>query len=545
VFLATVRRTKFFKELSKEKKIEYFSLKQQKYLPNIDNIYYNIYLFEDINGNERLIPFFDELKTARHNFIETRNEIQFRPGLYIRTRGHKLYNYALSTEGEFDIFITENLLNENTPRVHVQLRAHGLWVNGIHEMLIKSYLTVVRIFSEYGCKIEKVRENRIDFCYHTNNIQKPGEIFDKRYFTRHMRTTFHGGVERFRLEKHGGDFDIITHYVGMGERKSNNVFVRFYDKTKEVVEMGYKAMFIPIWRENGLINAFDEYCLRYAYEHKSYAARHKARLLFYMEHGTDEATRQSIRLVLDDKNATAYHYRACAKKEGIPEVTIVTNIEFQTMRKFYYSSEQFIIDMLKHIDRPNAPSQLTHLFKIIDNRKVFIDYLTGTTVCFVKEKLKDKAPGEIEICCDWWERLRKTKLDGIKPDKNLIREYSAALDQRQVARRMIGAVATHAVYDDDVETDFTEDITDFLTRLNDNDIHAARINIIGEIKSDLLDDYDIKKKNKEVRVRSKKRKAAQKRAVQQLKSIPVDHPKTDAGEIEMMAHQMNLYTHTE
>ncbi|MCL2703419.1 MAG: hypothetical protein FWE91_07425 [Defluviitaleaceae bacterium] len=259
-----------------------------------------------------------------------------------------------------------------------------------------------------------------------------------------------------------------------------------------------------------------------------------------MEHGTDEAARERIRLVLDDKNATAYRYRACAKKEGIPEVTIVTNIEFQTMRKFYYSSEQFIIDMLKHIDRPGATAQLEHLFKIIDNRAVFIDYLTSKSVCFVKEKFKDKAPGEIEICCDWWERLRNTKLDGIKPGKNLIREYSTALDQRQVARRMIGAVATHAVCDDDVETGFTEDITDFLTRLNDNDIHAARINIIGEIKSDLLDDYDIKKKNKEVRVRSKKRKAAQKRALQQLKSIPVEHQKTDTEEQEMMTQQMSL-----
>jgi hypothetical protein len=325
-----------------------------------------------------------------------------------------------------------------------------------------------------------------------------------------MKTTFHGGVERWRLEKHSGDFDLITHYVGMGSRTSNNLYVRFYDKTKEVVEMGYKAMFLPIWRENGLISFYDEYCLRYAYENKSYASRHKARLMFYIEHGTDEEAKERIQSVLDNKNSTAYHYKTCAKNEELPEITIITNIEFQTMRKFYYYSDEFIVNYLSCIERDEAPAELTHLFKIIDNRETFLKYLTGTTVSFVKEKIQNKEAGEIEDYCDWWERLRNTKLEGIKPDKELLRDYSAALDKRLVARRMIGSVATYAVYDDDIETGFGEDVTDMLTRINDNDMHEMKVSITGEFDSDLLRDYDIKKKNKEVRVRSKKRKMREK-----------------------------------
>ena len=465
-FVPAVTRSRLYKELPVDRREEHLGLTQKKYLPNIDNFYYNVTLDNDVNGNERLTALFRELSAAKEALTKTRSEVEIRPGLFVKPEGHSIYRFCLSSGGEYDIFITDTLPNHYTPRIHVQLRAYGLWERGVNEILEKSYRVLESLFKEFDCTVTKCVENRIDFCFHTNNIQNPNEIFEKRYFERHLKTSLMGGVEYWRLEKHNGDLDIITNYVGMGDRKSNNIFARFYDKTREVVEMGYKGFFFRIWRERGLINAYDEYCLRYAYERKSYSAIHKARLMYYMEHGTDEDAKQRIRRVLNNKNSTSYHYSRCAKAEGLPDVTTVMNIEFQTMRKFYYNAN---IESLPQVYRPGIPQHLSRLFKIVDNRALFINYLTDKTVCFVKEKIKNKEPGEKEICCDWWERLRHTKLEGIKPDRSFIREYYSEHDQRAEMRYMVNMPALNADYSDDTEMDFGEDVTDFLACVNDND----------------------------------------------------------------------------
>ncbi|MCL2413543.1 MAG: hypothetical protein FWC98_05350 [Bacteroidales bacterium] len=48
----------------------------------------------------------------------------------------------------------------------------------------------------------------------------------------------------------------------------------------------------------------------------------------------------------------------------------------------------------------------------------------------------------------WWERLRNVKLDGIKTDEKLLRDYTFHMDKKAVQKRAIAAVASSAVYDD-------------------------------------------------------------------------------------------------
>ena len=72
-----------------------------------------------------------------------------------------------------------------------------------------------------------------------------------------MKTSFRIGQKVFRFYQG----EITNEYLALGNRKSNNIFFRSYNKTREVCEMKYKDFFFDIWKENGLISEYDYYCL--------------------------------------------------------------------------------------------------------------------------------------------------------------------------------------------------------------------------------------------------------------------------------------------
>jgi len=500
-YLINVPKSNFFNELSEDEQKKYFSLTRAKFISAVDNIYYTVFLENDVNGSPIFDDLFARLDELRSLLLTTHVEQEFWNGLFVKAKGHKMYRYCLSVENEFDIFITDSLPNANTPRIFVQLRAYGLWNYGVDKMILKSYKAVEDLFAgQLGVGMLKIRENRIDYCYHTNIIVNPSKTLDRRYLEKYMKTTFVKGQDVWRIEKYGDNLEIKTEYLGMGDRSSNNIYARFYDKTKEVIDKGYKGMFFEIWYKNGLINQYDKYCYEGAYIDRSYLSIHKWKLRFYLEHGTDEQKKCRIRQALSDKNNNSHQFAELARAEGLPDLTVVMNIEYQTMRKFYYYSDN-VIDALPIKARDNFPMQLNRIFKILDNKGLFIDFLTSNTLSFRKSK---------DVFCGWWERLRSVKLDSFKHNEPLIREYSTNLDRQAGKRRLIGAVATDAVYRDNIDTDFVEDVSDLLTNFNDNDMHdlkgGLRVDIAGKLDSFLLNDYSIKKQNKEVRLRSRKRK---------------------------------------
>ncbi|MCL2399515.1 MAG: hypothetical protein FWC91_07235 [Defluviitaleaceae bacterium] len=140
----------------------------------------------------------------------------------------------------------------------------------------------------------------------------------------------------------------------------------------------------------------------------------------------------------------------------LPKITPITNIEYETRRKFYYNSDNFI-NGFTNISR-NIPNPLTRIFKVLDNRDIFLKYPTSNTLSFHYGK---DADGNIKYL-PWWERLRNTKSGGIKADKKLLREYAFEMDKKCVQKRAINAVASSAVYGDRVDTGFIADMSDFL-----------------------------------------------------------------------------------
>jgi hypothetical protein len=512
-----LRRSDFYNELSEEKRKEFFYYKRDKFLPTIDNIYYTVFIEDDKSDNLNLRPFLQWLERIKENVLLTRQLEEVYLGVNLERYTFQNYKYCLSVPDLYDIFIMDYLPNDKTPRVIVQVRAFGLWTRGVDEMLSESYKLVEEIFEEYGCYIDKCRENRIDYCYHTNIISNPERIFGDRNINKQLISTLEVWHETGRKEVFEGRSVFRKDYFAMGNRKSNNVFVRCYNKALEVVQEGYKSFFFEIWRQAGLISYYDKYCFEEAYKEKNYNYVHKAKLKFYLEHGTDEKVKKEFELILNDKKSTLEDFKIAAQSY-MPELTQITNIEFETKRKFYYTSDLFIDSNLKTMPRA-SPEALKRIYKIIDNRSVFLEYLTSKTFYFKqsvtqkKETLEAIGKHEEENCVtkereyvSWWRRLRATKLDGFPVNEKLIREYTKSLDESIIKKRIINQVASIAVYGSNIETEFQEDISDLLSNLNDNDIHKIKVTFEGDIKTELLNDYKAKKQVKEMRLRNRIKK---------------------------------------
>ena len=73
-------------------------------------------------------------------------------------------------------------------------------------------------------------------------------------------------------------------YLCMG-RRGSKCFVRIYLKSKEVIEKTKKPFFFKRWYDEGVINAYDKYCMEYAFERGNWKQLELARLKFYIEYG--------------------------------------------------------------------------------------------------------------------------------------------------------------------------------------------------------------------------------------------------------------------
>jgi hypothetical protein len=480
-----VKRSPFFNELPESERKWAFSLTLKKYVSKIDNIYYSVHIDGDGmdsvgHVSRRLAPLFEKLRVFKEQAVKTRQLVLFGGGLYgdlyIDSKSFRAYSLCLSRPDFYDIFFyapDKELPNDDTPRIIVQLRSCGLWTHDPIDMLAQSYADIDKVLSDIGLEIDRTKENRIDYCYHTNAISSPGSLFTskgKDSVVSGLVTSLKSGQSVFGLSRRGNGISRNETYIALGSRKGNNCFVRVYDKALEVIEQGYKGFFLGYWLKSKLISNYDYYCYSYAYEHRRMDAVYKARLMYYVDYcaanGIYNALRLEYERALADKAATPVIFEELANRH-MPPNTPVINIEFETKRKFYRHSDDFI-DGLKTLPHEGVPAALKRLFQVVDNCSVFLDYLTDKVLSFRREN------GEY---MSFWARLRNTKLSGFKSNARLLREYDRELNEKRIKQNVVSAMASAAVYRGlgKRETDLAYDIADALCNLNDNDVRKLSV----------------------------------------------------------------------
>ena len=470
-FLNNVIRSRIYNEFD-EKERDLFSINSKKFVHNVDTLYYSIKLKGDTVENENdsikkfttFLSYFKNDTSLENEFFDYETEFIYTSGSF------SFYKYKLSYGNFFDVFVAENIPNLNTPRIVVQIRSVMLWGIGDKESVFKSYKRVLKLLDTYDIQVESVNENRIDFAYHTNCVQKMNTYFSDDIISNYLLTTFKIGNKVFRKNHKTLTYEDLS----LGNRKSNNLFFRTYNKTREVCELAYKDFFLDIWLSHGLISNYDYYVYTYCYQKKSYDQRYVGMMKFYIDHGKDKNLIIRFKELLKNENTTLEQVRNSIKNI-CPEPTLIQNIEFQTMRKFYFNSYELISSLPVISDFENF--ELMRIIQILDNRKIFLDYLTSKTVCFTKldidndfSKMDNK-----EFMTDWWFRLYNLKLDE-NVQIRYKRLYKNGNNIEYQINRLINSLASISLFKNKNDTSLIEDLSSFICSINDNDDYLEKQN---------------------------------------------------------------------
>lgn len=460
------KNTMIFNEFDEQSNKFWFDFRQQKYLHNIDTYYYTIRFNADDESKQH---FYDILKHDRENCKlndETKSSINSK---YI-TNGYSFgsYKFDLELKDMYLVLIAENVPNEQTPQIIIQLRSYYLWLYGITKAIEYSFNDIQDICMQYNLNIKEVKSNRIDYCWHTNYIQDLDAFFNPTNIAKMRVSRFSSADMHFKFR---GEESVEYDYIRLGRLNSHNMIFRAYLKSKEVVEMGYKPWFLKIWQLNGLISRYDLYVYEECFLKHSWEYLHKARLKFYYEYGQDQAIKNRIAGILNEQNGTGINKYDDLKKFAdklTPNPNLIINFEYQTMRKFYSS-----IDFINFRNRQGVCKDL--LIEL-DSRRLILDYLTNDTLRFVRKNTdtnksrRDNAP--------FWEKLRKCKIvDSVVPPSSveIVRTYKTNLSADLVKRKAINSISTYNVYKQNNNVNIYNDLIDFIGSLNDNDLYQMRI----------------------------------------------------------------------
>ncbi|MCM0627501.1 hypothetical protein M5J14_23810 [Lysinibacillus sp. OL1_EC] len=267
----SAKKTLLYQEIDDDTRKSYFDFTQKKFLHNIDTLYYVIKLKNDWKYDPNALLFKEYMDKFQAQALVTPDmlpvftseqldniKVPTSEWLMNGVAASKIYRYDLQQPDKFAVFVAPNTPNPETPELIVQLRSQFLWLKGENRAVLESLSAVENLLSCFCLEIKEVKENRIDFAYHTNYIQNPTKYFKHENINKMQQSRFTRGSIEFSFRN---QWDVETDYLTLGRKKSNNLFFRIYDKTKEVIQQGYKQFFIKVWYMEKLISYFDMYCI--------------------------------------------------------------------------------------------------------------------------------------------------------------------------------------------------------------------------------------------------------------------------------------------
>ena len=481
-----IGKSVLFQEMNEDNRSYWFECKTKKFLHNIDTFYYSVKLQEDftVESQDKNVLAFRraverlQLQQAKKQFTGKVMQL-FVPGIgdYLNLSNLKFgkyYNFCLELPDMFDIIMATMVPgNEDeisvTSEIIVQIRSEMLWLHGVTDAFEKSYEWVRALCDMYHLTIQEVKENRTDFCWHSNYLEDPSRFFTKENMDA-MRCT-RLGKRTMYIYNDRGSSDSDFSYYSRGER-GGKTFLRIYNKTMEVVQQGYKAFFLKTWLFHGLINRYDFDIYERAYLKQSWDYVTIARLNFYVQHGTNELYRnECMKLIKQHEESGSYTDAMIALADQLtPPVNMIINVEYQLTRK---ASKSYKILPIKD---NTGTGEAKRIYDFLDNHRLIVDYLTDSVFRMVEktgDSNKSRRPN-----CGFWIALRRTKLVDAAPVPNglkMQRIYKRQLSAEKMKKAVIHKVVTYGLYMKGLNNDSpVSDAMEAILRLNDNDIKEAK-----------------------------------------------------------------------
>ena len=469
-------------EFDEETKKYWFYRKDWKFLHNIDTFSYSVTFYNnfarDTSDPNALLfrSWLNDLKvTCTDGYDEDLLVIKDLPDIDDITLTYSVgsfagyYNNRLTVPEYFDIFIADTVPTIDTSHIIVQIRSKPLWLIGPARAFEYSYRIRQSIAKYLKLTISEVKENRIDYCWHTNYLSNPEKFFRIDNFSAMQVSSFKDSYYHYKFKPNN---EYESDYVSLG-RRGSKCFVRIYLKTKEVVEQGYKPWFLNIWLLNNMISRYDYYVLSNLYALRNWNCIDLMRLQFYLDYGDNQFYKDMIIEYFESyfkKGGVNQNSVAKLADQLTPRVTIIMNNEFQTTRKM---TKTFCLVDHKKNDKFGVYKRI---YDILDNHNLITDYLTHSTLRLVIPSENDTNKARADYC-EYWKRLRNTKIiDCYKKDYpvKLLRDYSRNLNWELMKSRFIHSSINFSLYTYGVNKDIAlEDYEQLLTLLNDNDIQKA------------------------------------------------------------------------
>lgn len=473
-----------YEELDDGKRFELFDLKQKKFLHNIDTFYYSVKLANDFTRDSEdssclaLREYFQNSVHIKNNYGDDTVPftipnmdcpLNLRP---FHFAGY--YDIDLECPEFFDIFIARTVPpasnednNSVTPEIIVQLRSYLLWQYGATKSFEYSYQVVEAFCSYFNLTIAEVKENRVDYCWHSNYLQNPEKFFRIDNFVKMQ-------VSRFRRVRYDYQFkpndEYEGDYVALGKR-SDKCFVRIYLKSKEVVEQGYKPWFFKEWVLNGMISRYDYAIYEECFKKQDWKYLNMARLLFYLEHGKNDVHKQKIKNIKDGILTISDDFLQDFADLLTPRCTLVMNVEYQTTRRMTKSYE------LRAWKDTSDKGAARRIYEYLENRPIITEYLTRASLRLI-DRTTDSNKSRCDYC-PFWKALRSCRFLDVKKapkDLKLIRNYTRNMNKQLVKKRMLNAAVTYSLYENGInENTILDDAAQVLLSLNDNDIERMKL----------------------------------------------------------------------
>jgi len=482
-----IEKSALYQEMNETNRSYWFDMKCKKFLHNIDTFYYSVKLAEDFTYESQ-----DKKVLAFRRAVEDINKkvaIKSFSGDVVQFMVHggmddylnvlplhfgKFYTFCLESPEEFDVFIAPVVPgsvdgSSVTSEIIVQIRANMLWNLGVTKAFDESYEWIKAICNMYDFTILEVKENRADFCWHTNYLEQPEKFFNPDNFYA-MRVDRYKDAIYHTEKTRSGEYEVD--YISLG-RRGGRCFIRIYNKCKEVVEKNYKPFFFKTWLFHGLINRYDLYVLEESYIKKSWKYVTVARLKFYWEHGVNEENlkRCHEQIQVFEIGGKVTDKMMELADELTPPVNLIYNIEFQLMRK---ATKSYVLPVTKKNLEKGAAKRIYDFF---DHRKLICDYLT-TDIFRLVEKTGDSNMSR-RPDCGFWIALKRTKMVDVAPlgkdVEGIQRNYNRKLNAERMKQSVMQKAVTYGMYvkGDNNDSPVT-DCMEALLRLNDNDIHNLK-----------------------------------------------------------------------
>ena len=458
----------------------WFDFKQQKFLHNIDTFYYSVKLCNDFTADTHdrsVLQFRTRLRMLQAKMSYNDSIPFYVPGIgnmnLLNLSYGKYYNVCLECPEYFHVFMASQVppgaggRESVTCEIIVQIRSYMLWMYGVHGAFERSLSYIQGIVDMFDLQIAYIQENRIDYCWHSNYLSNPEKFFDIENFYK-MRVDRYKGAN-YHTAKVGSESYEID-YVSLGNR-GGKCFIRIYLKSKEVVEQGYKAFFFKLWLFHGLISRYDLYCYEKAYVRRSWPYMTIARLLFYIEYGQSEPMKESCRRFAEQYEKSGKVTDVMIRLAGqlTPPVHLITNVEYQTMRK---GTKSYVLLPVKD---NSAHGAARRVYDYLDNRPLIVDYLTRDIFRLVEPAGDSNKSRRND--CGFWRALRRCRLvdsPRFPDDLHMVRDYNRERNEGAMRGRLLNSVVVYGFYDRGLNEDSVmKDCYNALLRMNDNDLMDA------------------------------------------------------------------------